>query len=119
MIVLEDIESPEKVLLTKAEEVKKFDEKFKVFVQDMLDTMKESKGIGLAANQVNSLQRVLVIKIDHDNNKYDDQEPEEKMEWHGKTFVVVNPVITKRSGKTKYMEGCLSFPEMYDFCKSR
>lgn len=115
MTVLKIMEWPENVLTTKAEVVTNFDDQLKTFVKDMLETMEHSNGIGLAANQVNSLQRILVMKIPHDGARYEDQKTEEKKWWHDKTFVVINPEVVKKDGRTKYMEGCLSFPEMFDF----
>ena len=57
------IENPAKVLETRAEEVINFDESFRKLTTDMIETMNSSRGIGLAANQVGVLQRVLVINI--------------------------------------------------------
>jgi len=114
--ILKVVEWPAPVLETKAKEVSKFDDEFKTFVADMHDTMESANGIGLAANQVDDLRRVFTIHIPWQDNKYEDQEAdEEKQPWHDKKFTIVNPVITKKQGKTKYMEGCLSFPEMYDY----
>ncbi len=114
MSVMDIVEWPEKVLETKAEEVTQFDDKFKSFVADMHETMDAASGIGLAANQVGSLQRVMVIYIPWQESRYaEEQEPQET--WHNKRFTFVNPVITKRSGRTKGQEGCLSFPEVFDF----
>jgi peptide deformylase len=117
LAVLKIIEWPEKVLLTKAEDVKDFDQSLVRFVADMHETMASSGGIGLAANQVAVLKRVIVINIPWEN-RYSDQEEEKGEEqkwWHNKPFTIINPKITKKNGKTRYMEGCLSFPEMYDF----
>lgn len=111
--ILEIVEWPAKVLETKAEQVEVFDDKLREFVSDMHHTMTEENGIGLAANQVNSLQRIVVMRIDH--HPSDEEEGEQKMWWHNKSFTFINPVITKKEGKFKYLEGCLSFPEVYDF----
>jgi peptide deformylase len=63
------------------------------FIDDMWKTLIASKGIGLAANQVGYLLRVIVINV------------------NGLSTEIINPVITKRSGRTKLSsEGCLSFP---------
>ena len=61
MAVLEIVEWPTKVLETKAKNVEKFDAELKAFVGDMHETMDASGGIGLAANQVGSLQRVITM----------------------------------------------------------
>jgi peptide deformylase len=114
MSVLEIVEYPAKVLETRATEVAKFDDNLRAFVASMHETMHASNGIGLAANQVNDLRRVLVINIPWSESRYSDQE--EKQEWwHNKPFTFVNPVITKKQGKISWQEGCLSFPEIFDF----
>jgi peptide deformylase len=110
MTVLKVVEWPAQVLETKASDVASFDDRLRQFVSDMFETMESAGGIGLAANQVNSLQRVIVLNITSKN-----EEPEDIRPWHDKKFVLINPVITKKEGKTKYMEGCLSFPEQYDY----
>ena len=110
--VLEIMEWPKKVLETRAEEVSVFDDEFREFVKNMHETMDHSNGIGLAANQVNRLQRVLTIFIPYQTSE---EEPETKEWWHDKRFTFVNPVIISKKGKARYMEGCLSFPEIFDY----
>ncbi|SME89694.1 peptide deformylase [Pseudobacteriovorax antillogorgiicola] len=114
MSVLKVVEWPAKVLETKSEEVKEFDEDLKKFVADMHETMDEAGGIGLAANQVNVAKRILTICIPWTENKYAEQE-EKKEHWHDKRWTFVNPVITKKKGKFRWQEGCLSFPEVFEF----
>jgi peptide deformylase len=99
---------PAKVLETKAEPVVNFDDDLRQFVSDMFETMHASGGIGLAANQVGDLRRVIVIEIP--------AVPDEAVQpWHNKRWVLINPVIKKKSGKIRWQEGCLSFPEVFDF----
>ncbi|MFK7872289.1 MAG: peptide deformylase [Oligoflexales bacterium] len=112
MSILKVVKWPEQVLETKAEEVLVFDEDFQGFVKDMQETMKAAHGIGLAANQVGVLKRVLTIEIPAPED--DEEEAEETAWWHDKEFVFVNPVIISRKGKIQYTEGCLSFPEVYE-----
>lgn len=110
MSLLKIVQWPAKVLETKAKEVTSFDADFQKFVADMHETMRKATGIGLAANQVDSLQRVFVIEIPWVESE------EEKKEWHNKSWTFVNPVITRKSNeKVSSQEGCLSFPEIYDF----
>ncbi|MFK7825541.1 MAG: peptide deformylase [Oligoflexales bacterium] len=120
MAVLTIVEWPAKVLETKASDVTEFDTILQQFVQDMHDTMDKAQGIGLAANQVGSLQRVLTIHIPyHEPNAEEGadkvREPDTREWWHDKRFTFINPTIEKKSGKARYMEGCLSFPEIYDY----
>lgn len=114
MTVLDVVVWPNKVLETKAKDVTKFDADLKRFVADMHETMDAAMGIGLAANQVGDLRRVLTINIPFNDNRYEDQE-DKKEWWHDKRFTFINPVITKKAGKFKFQEGCLSFPEIYEF----
>lgn len=84
------------VLKTRATPVDKFDEVLKQLAEEMLETMREHEGVGLAANQVGRLKRVLVAA----------QEEEE--------YVIINPVIIESGAENeKDMEGCLSIPEIH------
>ena len=114
LAVLKILEWPAKVLETPAKNVLEFDDGLRSFVRDMHETMASSGGIGLAANQVGDLRRVLVIQIPWAGNRYE-EDGEEKRPWHDQAYTFVNPVITKKDGKVKYQEGCLSFPEIYDY----
>lgn len=81
------------VLKTKAGEVKEFDETLQRLAEDMLATMHEREGVGLAANQVGRLRRVLVAAVEDDE------------------YVVVNPRVEALSEETEAgAEGCLSIP---------
>ena len=113
MAVLKIKEWPAKVLETPAAEVKAFDQDLKQFVLDMHETMIASKGIGLAANQVGDLRRVITIEIPFVGS--DKGDPEQPSWWHDKKFTFINPVVIKKSGVMRWQEGCLSFPEVYDF----
>lgn len=81
------------VLKTRAAPVEVFDESLAHLAEEMLATMREQEGVGLAANQVGRLKRILVAAVD-------DQE-----------YVIVNPVIEETAKTTrKDPEGCLSIP---------
>ena len=113
MAVLKIVEWPAKVLETAASEVTVFDEGLRAFVSDMHETMQESSGIGLAANQVGDLRRIITIEIPYvGKDKGDEEQPQW---WHNKRFTFINPVIAKKSGTVRWQEGCLSFPEIFDF----
>ncbi len=114
MAVLEVVEFPAKVLETKSPEVTVFDDELRQFVSDMHETMDDANGIGLAANQVDQLRRIFVIHIPLDQERYDEKD-EPKQPWHNKRYTFINPVITKKAGKISWQEGCLSFPEIFDF----
>ena len=81
------------VLKTRAAPVDSFDESLVRLTQDMLVTMRDNEGVGLAANQVGRLKRVFVAAIEDDE------------------YVIVNPVLSDWSETTESaQEGCLSIP---------
>ena len=87
---------PDPVLRQKARRVTKIDDALQRLIDDMIDTMREANGVGLAANQVGVLQRVVVIEM-----------PEEEEEV---VRVLINPEIVRREGERVVEEGCLSIP---------
>jgi peptide deformylase len=88
------------VLREKAREVKKITREVKALCRDMLETMHAAPGVGLAANQVGALHRVVVIEL-----------PEEEDEpLSGRPFCLINPEIVETSGSQIGQEGCLSVP---------
>jgi len=92
---------PNKLLRQISESVEKVGEEEKKLMDDMLDTMYEAPGIGLAAIQIGVPKRIIVMDISRDENK---KEP--------KYFV--NPIITnKNEEKSIYEEGCLSVPDQF------
>jgi peptide deformylase len=112
--VLDVVLWPAPVLETRASEVTQFDDDLRRFVTDMHETMQAAAGIGLAANQVGDLRRVITMEIPW-AGRPDDEDPEPREWWHDKRFTFINPVITKKAGKFKFQEGCLSFPEIFEF----
>lgn len=88
----------DEILRKKAKEVENVkEEKIQTLIDDMIETMHNSNGVGLAAQQVGILKRIVVIDI------YDGNEP----------VVLINPVIIKTKGEREVEEGCLSFPNQY------
>ncbi len=82
------------VLRKLSRKVEKFDDRLKYLVEDMVETMYDADGIGLAAPQVGILRRVIVIDL-YDNNG---------------VGVYINPEIIAESGEQFEIEGCLSLP---------
>ncbi len=103
---------PAKVLETKSDEVASFDDELKQFVKDMHETMDSANGIGLAANQVGVAKRVLTMYIPWVQQ---DEQDEEKRYWHDQRYTFINPRIVKKQGKISWQEGCLSFPQIFEF----
>lgn len=85
----------DEVLNKKAKEITEVNERTIVLINDMLDTMYEAEGVGLAAPQVGILKRIVVIDVSPEGD-----EP----------MVLINPVILETSGEQTGNEGCLSVP---------
>ncbi|GAB5375271.1 MAG: peptide deformylase [Acuticoccus sp.] len=91
---------PDPVLRKVAEPVAVVDDRIRALAEDMLETMYDAPGIGLAAPQIGVLERVIVCDV----ATGEDEEPA--------PMVLINPVIEAASEETKvYEEGCLSIPE--------
>lgn len=109
MSVLKILTWPSKILETKAEKVITFDDNLKQFVSDMHETMKKADGIGLAANQVGSLKRIITICIPRHKD-------EKEETWHNKRLTFINPTLRSHSNDVfSSQEGCLSLPGVYEF----
>lgn len=80
------------VLEKKCKEVKEVTPRIHELIEDMLDTMYEENGVGLAAPQVGVLKRIVVIDVGEG------------------PYVLINPVIEETSGSQTGYEGCLSLP---------
>ncbi|MCI8408992.1 MAG: peptide deformylase [Lachnospiraceae bacterium] len=86
------------ILNKKAKSVKEMTERTKTLIEDMLETMYEANGVGLAAPQVGILKRIVVIDVSPG------EEPE--------PIILINPEILETSGEQTGYEGCLSVPGM-------
>jgi len=95
----EIVKYPEPVLQKPGDQVTVFDDKLKMLVEEMFESMYEAHGIGLAAPQIGISQRLTVIDLSFKKN------PEEKI-------ILINPEIIEREGKQYEEEGCLSLPEI-------
>jgi len=92
---------PNKLLRQISKPVEKVGNEERALMKDMLDTMYDAPGIGLAAIQIGVPRRIIVMDISRDENK---KEPR----------YFVNPVIkNKNEEKAKYEEGCLSVPDQF------
>lgn len=99
MSILTILEFPDKRLRTKAKAVAVFDQTITALVEDMIETMYDYKGVGLAATQVNVHQRVIVIDTSEEKN-----EP----------LCLINPEIIEKDGVEESEEGCLSVPGFFE-----
>lgn len=98
------VKLPEEILRRKAHPVKDFGEDFQSLVDDMIETMRDEPGVGLAAPQVNISLRLIVVEYPVDDED-EDAEPS--------LFVLANPQFKKISeNKVMGVEGCLSVPNV-------
>ena len=101
MSVKKILTEPNKLLREVSKSVEKVRDEERALMDDMLDTMYDASGIGLAAIQIGVPKRIIVMDISRDEDK---KEPR----------YFVNPVIkNKNEEKAKYEEGCLSVPDQF------
>ena len=100
---------PEPVLRRKARTITTFDKNLQTLIDDMIETMREAPGVGLAAPQVNVSERLIVVEYAEEQEEEAEGQPEKPK----KLFVLINPEIVKRSAETLMgVEGCLSIPNL-------
>ncbi len=98
MSILKILKYPDPMLKEVSSPVERIDRAISSFIDDLIQTMEASPGVGLAAVQLGRLQRIIVVEVGpkHPNNGL---------------IVLVNPVIVSSEGKRRAREGCLSVPE--------
>lgn len=84
------------IVRKRSKEVEKINDRLKVLIDDMFETMDDAYGVGLAAPQVGILKRVITIDDNNEENKT--------------RMYMINPVITRKEGSEVCREGCLSIP---------
>lgn len=100
MAILEILEFPDPRLRNRAQDVKVVDDTLRTLIDDMLETMYDAAGIGLAATQINEHQRLLVMDTSAEKNQ---------------PRIYINPEIeVLDSALGDYDEGCLSVPGFYE-----
>ena len=97
--ILTILEFPDERLRKKAAVVKRVDDNIKKLVDDMLDTMYQAHGVGLAATQVDVHQQIIVIDVSDEKND---------------PLYLINPVIIEKDGIKESEEGCLSVPGFFE-----
>ena len=102
MALLPILEFPDERLRTIARPVDAVDDQIRSILDDMLETMYEAPGIGLAATQVDVHQRMIVIDVSEEKNQ---------------PLYLINPEITALDGVEEMDEGCLSVPGIYETVK--
>ncbi|MGD8910290.1 MAG: peptide deformylase [Chromatiales bacterium] len=99
MAILDILHFPDPRLRNKAKPVAQVDDSIRRLVDDLLETMYQAPGIGLAATQVNVAKRVVVIDLSEEKN-----EP----------LCLINPEILEKDGIEQMEEGCLSVPGIFE-----
>lgn len=104
MALREIVTVPEPVLHRKARPVNSFGKDLQILIDDMIETMRDAPGVGLAAPQINVSQRLIVVEY------AEGEEDPEKIK-PPKLYTIVNPEITRFSEESEIgTEGCLSIP---------
>lgn len=93
----EIIKYPHIALTQQTKKVTEIDDELILLLDEMYQIIQKEDAIGLAANQLGVLKRVLVVELDEETG----------------LFEMINPELIKHSGKSIDVEGCLSFPEVY------
>lgn len=102
MALREIVTVPSDVLRRKAHKVASFDKELQQVIDDMIQTMREAPGVGLAAPQIGLSQRLIVVEYEEDDEK--ENSPK-------RLYIVANPEITILNDETESgIEGCLSIP---------
>ena len=99
MAILNILHFPDERLRTIAKPVTEVTIKHRTLIDNMLETMYDAPGIGLAATQINVHERILVIDISEEKNQ---------------PVVLINPEILEKEGDQEFDEGCLSVPGIYE-----
>ncbi|MCI8497555.1 MAG: peptide deformylase, partial [Clostridiales bacterium] len=99
MAIREIINEKEDVMKKTSRPVDKFDSRLAILLDDMVETMHQADGVGLAAVQVGVLRRVVVIDVGEG------------------VLELINPEIIEQSGEQEDIEGCLSCPGKYGITK--
>ncbi len=99
MAILTVLEFPDERLRRKATVVETVDENIRTLLDDMLETMYQAKGVGLAATQVDVHKRVIVIDTSEDKDA---------------PLCLINPEIVAEQGVEESEEGCLSVPGFFE-----
>jgi peptide deformylase len=100
MALLSILQYPDPRLHTVAKPVSAVDDRIRTLVRQMLDTMYDAKGIGLAATQVDVHEQLIVIDVSEERDQH---------------LVLINPELVWTSPETRLNEeGCLSVPGIYD-----
>jgi peptide deformylase len=114
---LEILTYPNPILREVSEPVADFGPELKKLSEDMLETMYDANGIGLAAIQVGKPIQMLVIDTrprDPESSRYENDEQSDLEKHVKQPLILINPEIVNGQGKTTFDEGCLSVPSFFE-----
>ena len=100
MAILPVLRFPDERLRKVAKPVTQFTPELQTIIDNMIETMYEEKGIGLASTQVDIHEQIIVIDVTEDKNQ---------------PYVIINPEVISQEGETGIEEGCLSIPDCRGF----
>jgi peptide deformylase len=107
MTLRDIVKLPDPVLRRKARPITKFDSNLQTLIDDMIETMRDAPGVGLAAPQVGISDRLIVVEYGEER----EDENGEIIELPKKLYTLINPEIVKVSEEKEMgVEGCLSIP---------
>jgi len=105
-MVLKILKYPDPILRKKSKKVEEINEEIQKIFKDMIETLKNDQGLGLAAPQIGESKRIIVVHLIRERT------PKEKASKEPQIFI--NPRITEKSKETEIdEEGCLSFPGLF------
>ena len=106
MAVRQIVYIPDPVLRRKARKVTLFDADLKALIDDMVETLREAPGVGLAAPQIGISERIIVVEYGKEDENGEEVGPK-------KLYAVINPEIVEAVEETEIgVEGCLSVPDL-------
>lgn len=93
MAKLNIVKEGDPILRKTSRKIETIDDRIKTLAADMLETMHDANGVGLAAVQVGKLRRLVIVEVEE-----------------GRPFILINPEIVAKDGRQTEAEGCLSIP---------
>ena len=93
MAKLNIVKEGDPILRKTSRKIETIDDRIKTLAADMLETMHDANGVGLAAVQVGKLRRLVIVEVEE-----------------GRPFILINPELVAKEGRQTEVEGCLSIP---------
>jgi peptide deformylase len=113
-MILEIVKYPDPVLRAKGKKIGHITDEIRALAEDMIETMNDANGVGLAAQQIGKPVQLTVLDVtkseDRPSTMTIDGKPAELADWM--PMVLLNPELTLSREREVGIEGCLSFPEL-------